>query len=521
MDKWKILLIDDDPGIRKVLNIALEDAGYEVLSAADGETGVELSMTEKPQIVLTDIRMPGIDGIEVLKRIKSADPMQEVIVVTAFSDIELAIKALQLDASDFITKPINDAALTVALKRAKDRSSTRRELRDYTEIIEEKWMQTAEELARTFHFQKILIESSIDGIMAWDGQGKIIVFNRGIEQMLGCTRQQAVTSMTADQFFPPNEMERLQDRLKSEEQGGKGRLFLFESTLVSPTGERAPVQLSASVLVHEQQEIGVVGFFRDLRDIRRLTEELADHARLLHQDKMISLGKLAASVVHEINNPLSGMLNYVRLMIKIVDRGATAPDASLKFRNYLSLMESELDRCSKIVSNLLAFSRKSKLEFKEVDLYELLMKSTLLSKHRLSLQNIRLENFVSPSVPKIMGDFNQLQQCVINLIFNAIDAMPDGGALTIRCDLDRSGKLVEISVEDTGCGVAKEDLPYIFDPFFTTKKEGKGLGLGLSTVYGIVDRHKGAIKAQSTPGKGSIFTITLPLKTNEPPGATP
>ena len=193
---WKILLIDDDPGIRKVTSIALEDAGYEVQTAEDGLKGVALFQEISPDIVLTDIRMPGIDGLEVLRRIKELDASKEVIVVTAFSEIELAIKALQLDASDFITKPVNDEALMVALRRAKERYTNRKELQDYTALIEERWMRTSEELAKTFHFQQMLIESSIDGIVAGDREGKVIIFNKSMEEMLGYAKVEVVGKMT-------------------------------------------------------------------------------------------------------------------------------------------------------------------------------------------------------------------------------------------------------------------------------------------------------------------------------------
>jgi two-component system, NtrC family, sensor kinase len=143
---------------------------------------------------------------------------------------------------------------------------------------------------------------------------------------------------------------------------------------------------------------------------------------------------------------------------------------------------------------------------------ELIQRSILLSQHKLALQNILLETRLQPDPPAILGDFNQLQQCIINLIFNAIDAMPEGGTLTIISTADVKKGLVQIQVQDTGHGIAKEDQPYIFDPFFTTKKEGKGLGLGLSTVYGIVDRHKGTISVESEPRKGTAFTIKLPVK---------
>ena len=508
----KVLLIDDDPGILKVMTIALEDEGYTVISANDGESGIDLCASDSPDVVVTDIRMPGIDGIEVLRRIKEMDPDREVIVATAFSDINYAIRALQLDASDFIIKPISEQALMVALKRAQERFSTRRELRDYTALIEERWMETSEELARTFQTQKLLIESSIDGIIACDKAGRIMIFNKSMERMLGYSRTEAIGEMTIDRLFCAGEADKFKRALASEELGGEGRLFLYESYLAGNDGARIPVQLSAAVMVQEEEEVGIVCFVRDEREIRKLAQEVADQARMLHQDKMISLGKLAASVVHEINNPLAGILNYVRLMSKILSRGSLPGDSIAKFQGYLSLMQSELERCSKIVSNLLAFSRKSKLEFSPVDINELLSKCIDLSGHKLALQNIRVETHLARDLPMIQGDFNQLQQCMINLIFNAVDAMPEGGVLSFESSFDSAKSLISIVVRDTGCGISREDLPYIFDPFFTTKKEGKGLGLGLSTTFGIIDRHKGTIHVESEPGKGTAFQIEFPVR---------
>jgi two-component system NtrC family sensor kinase len=508
---WKVLFIDDEEGIRKVMAISLADAGYEVLTAADGESGLRLCQDLSPQIVITDIRMPGMDGLEVLRCIKETDPDREVIVVTAFGEMETAVRALQLDASDFITKPIQDDALAIALKRAKERYSTRRELRDYTALIEERWMETSEKLAQTYNFQKNLIDSSMDGILACDQECRVITFNRALEQMLSYGKDEVIGRMTLYEFLPAGEVERFNQKLRSDEYGGRNRLSLFETHLIARNGHRVPVQLSATVLFENRREIGIVGFFRDLREIRRLEQQFADQARLLQQDKMIALGKLAASVVHEINNPLSGILNYLRLMIKIMGRGALSADHQQKFKDYLTLMESETNRCSQIVSNLLAFARQSQLDFAPIHLDDLLTKSLMLSAHKLALQNINVKTILDVKVPAVLGDHNQIQQCVINLIFNAIDAMPSGGTLTLQSAFNTAAKLVEIRVKDTGCGISKEDLPYIFDPFFTTKKEGKGIGLGLSTVYGIMERHKGSIEVESEPGHGSVFTLKLPV----------
>ncbi|MBW1771577.1 MAG: response regulator [Deltaproteobacteria bacterium] len=512
MDKsgWKILFIDDEEGIRKVMSITLADAGYEVVTAGDGESGIEACREHSPQIVITDIRLPGIDGIEVLKRIKEQDPTREVIVVTAFAEMELAVQALQLDASDFITKPIHDDALFIALERARERYSNRKELQDYTALIEERWMDTAEELARVFNFQENLIESSIDGIMGCDRDGKVLTFNKSLENMLGYSQNQVVGKMSFDQFFPVGAAEQFREELYGEEYGGKNRLYLYETNLVSQKSDKVPVQLSAMVLFEGDETIGLVGFFRDLRELRMLEQQFADQTRLLQQHKMISLGRLAASVVHEINNPLAGILNYLRLMIKIMNRGALEPEHLKKFQRYLKVVEGETDRCSKIVGNLLAFSRKSKMEFTEVNIQELLEKCIMLSRHKLDLQNIQTITDLKEKMPSIQGDFNQIQQCIINLIFNAVDAMPDGGALSIKNTYDPARGAVQILIADTGRGIGKDDLPNIFDPFYTTKMEGEGLGLGLSTVYGIIDRHKGTISVESELGKGTTFTIKLP-----------
>ncbi len=512
----KVLLIDDDPGIVRVMTIALEDEGHTVVSAHDGNSGIDLCAAESPDVVVTDIRMPGIDGMEVLRRIKEMDPDKEVIVATAFSDINDAILALQLDASDFIMKPISEQALMVALKRAQERFTTRRELRDYTALIEERWMETSEELARTFQTQKLLIESSIDGIIAGDKAGSIVIFNKSMERMLGYARTEVIGEKMMDRLFWAGEADRFKSALASGEHGGKGRLFLYESCLAGNDGSRIPVQLSAAVMTREDEEVGTVCFVRDEREIRKLAQEVAEQARMLHQDKMISLGKLAASVVHEINNPLAGILNYARLMSKILSRGSLPGESLVKFQGYLSLMQSELERCSKIVSNLLAFSRKSQLEFSAVDINELLSKCINLSGHKLLLQNIGVETHLARDLPMIQGDFNQLQQCIINLIFNAVDAMPEGGALTLESSFDSARSLIHILVRDSGCGISREDLPYIFDPFFTTKKEGKGLGLGLSTTFGLIDRHKGTIRVESEPGKGTAFHIALPVSLTRP-----
>ncbi len=511
-NQWKVLLIDDEADILEVVSLTLLDSGYEVITAPDGETGIELCKSQRPQIVTTDIRMPGINGIQVLEKVKKFDPDIEVIVVTAFGEMNLAIRALQLDASDFITKPINDESLHLALKRAKERYTARRQLKDYTKLIEKENAETTQELIKTLEFRRNLIESSMDGILACDKSGIIVTMNSAMENLLGCSRADVVYKMTMDQIFRREKEENFEiKQLKERKYGDPNHLFLYETTLAGKDNKKVPAQVYASVIFDQGKEDGMVCFFRDLREIRRLEREFEDQAKVLHQDKMMSLGRLAASVVHEINNPLAGILNYIRLMIRIVDRGEPNQEQIGKFKRYLELVESETSRCSKIVSGLLTFSRKSPVSFTELQIEDLLQRSVLLSRHKLALSNIELKIDILRDIPAIKGDINQLQQCVINLIFNAIDAMPDGGTLWISANYDLQEKMVTISFKDTGIGIAEENIPLLFEPFFTTKKEGYGVGLGLSTAWGIVERHGGTIKAESRPGQGATFKLMLPV----------
>jgi PAS domain S-box-containing protein len=507
---WKIVLIDDEQDIRDVMTIALEDAGCKVSAAPDGIVGLQLCEEVSPQIVITDIRMPGMDGLQVLESLKKMHPDIEVIVATAFGDMDLAIRALQLDASDFITKPINDEALHLALKRAQDRYTARQQLADYTALLEREKAETSRELVKTFEFQKNLIESSMDGILACDRKDTVITYNTSMAQILGYTKEAVVHKMRFAQFFQSGEDKRFKEELAGEKFGGKNRLYLYETTLLGQSGQKIPVQVSANVLFNEGKENGLVCFTRDLRELRKLEREVEDQARILHQDKMMSLGRLAASVVHEINNPLSGILNYLRLMLRILGRGSLTEQQKNKFQKYLEIVENETSRCSQIISSLLTFSRKSPPSFGEVQIEELLKRCTILSQHKLELSNIQLESYIESGIPSVEGDYNQLQQCVINLIFNAIDAMPDGGKLYLEGRYDVGQRKAMITVKDSGPGISHEDLPHIFEPFFTTKKEGYGVGLGLSTLYGIVERHKGTVHVESRPSEGTAFTIQLP-----------
>jgi len=246
------------------------------------------------------------------------------------------------------------------------------------------------------------------------------------------------------------------------------------------------------------------------RVARRAKELEEDYAQLVQEDRMISLGKLISSVVHEINNPLSGIINLSKLVLRNLEEGTTDEKSLETMKEHLGLVVSETMRTSKIVSNLLSFSRQARVEVQDIDLNEVIRRVFGIVGHKAKLQNVTVHFELDKGVAAVKGNTAQLEQSIMNIVFNAIEAMPDGGDLTVTTGSDVERHEVIIEIKDTGTGISPRHLPYIFEPFFSTKGEAKGVGLGLSVVYGIIRDHQGDITAASEEGKGACFTIRLP-----------
>ncbi len=249
--------------------------------------------------------------------------------------------------------------------------------------------------------------------------------------------------------------------------------------------------------------------------VEERTKQLKEtHEKLLHQDKMASLGKLSASVVHEINNPIAGILNLVMLMKRIIGEGPIRQKEIGQFSQFLDLMETETRRTGRIVSNLLTFSRQSRMEIKRIDLNRLIDQTLMLNSNLLKISGVKVEKALQPNLPEIEGSEDQLKQVFVNLVSNAAEVMEanGGGLLTIETRHLLKEKKILTSFKDTGPGIPQETITRLFEPFFTTKKEGKGVGLGLSVAYGIVQEHGGSIRVKSKVGEGTAFLVKLPLE---------
>ena len=234
--------------------------------------------------------------------------------------------------------------------------------------------------------------------------------------------------------------------------------------------------------------------------------------RLIQSDRMASLGQLAASVAHEINNPISGILNLSMLMQRLLKEDGVPAERLADFRKYLAAITEETTRVGRIVSDLLSFSRRSTPHRARAHLNRIVEHTVSLISHKLQLSNVTLQLNLGSELPEILCDSSQIQQVIINLVMNAAEATAHGGRVVLRTRYEPAKESLILEVEDYGAGIAEEHRARIFDPFFTTKSTGKGVGLGLAVVYGIVDAHGGRIAVTSQLGQGTTFTVRLPLE---------
>jgi two-component system NtrC family sensor kinase len=269
---------------------------------------------------------------------------------------------------------------------------------------------------------------------------------------------------------------------------------------------------------HDEISELAVAFNLMIDDLKKARGEVAEKSvelsraqrQIVHMEKMASLGKLAATVAHELNNPIAGILNYSKLVSRELRDGPLAEEARAEVARYLEMIQKESGRCGEIVRNLLLFTRRAETRFAVHRLGEIVERALMVIRHRL--EGTRVELAVEPLAgdDQIVCDADKVQQALVALLVNAVEAMPDGGKLRVASA--RDGEAFRVEVQDSGVGIQPEIMQRIFEPFFSTKENATGVGLGLSVAYGIVQQHGGAIEADSAPGKGTTFRVTLPAK---------
>jgi len=373
--------------------------------------------------------------------------------------------------------------------------------RDITDRIK---LEKEVEKAKTF-FQNV-IESTVDGIVVVDTKGNVLIFNEGMERLTGYSAKEIMNKGHLSNFYDIETAKENMRKMRSDQHGPPGKLNPIAMTITTKEGEKIPVTLSASIITIDGKEVGSVGVFTDMREILQMRKELEQaHLQLVQSEKIASVGRMAAGVAHEINNPLSGILIYAELLKEAVkDNPQLASD--------IEEIIAQTLRCKKIVAELLEFSRQSIGKTSAFTVEELITKSLNLLINQASFQDIKVVTEIESDIPEMIGDFGQLQQVLTNLFINAADAMEGKGTLTIKARFDERAKKFLLEVRDTGPGIPENLRDKIFDIFFTTKPVGKGTGLGLSISQNIINLHGGNIRVDCPPEGGTVFYIELPLE---------
>jgi len=371
------------------------------------------------------------------------------------------------------------------------------------DITDRKKME--KELKEANDFLMNLIESSVDGIIVTDMKGDILIFNKGAEDLLGYKSEEVVGKMNIRSIYQPGVAKEVMEKLRSPDFGGVGKLTSLPIFHRKKDGELIEGDLSASLIYNEKgNEIASVGIFKDLRERLKMERELREiQQALLQSEKLAAMGRLTSQIAHELNNPIYGIMNTLELL-----KTEIPPES--KRRRILELSLSEIQRLSEMLRNMLSFSKPEEEKRRPVKIDELIEGILLVMEKQMKESNIQVEASFDSDIPEVMASTNQMRQVMLNILKNAKEAMPKGGTLTVRTA--REGNKVLITTQDTGIGIPEEIRDKIFEAFFTTKQKVKGVGLGLSVCYGIIKDHGGEIKVESEEGKGTTFTISLPIE---------
>ena len=503
---FKILLVDDEKSIVNVLTISLRNDGYRVVTAYSGKECLERFQEESPDIVITDMKMPGMDGLEVLKRIKNLNEEAEVIIITGHGDMDSAIEALQYGASDFINKPIKDEALSIAIERAKEKIAIRLKLKEYTDDLENMVQIATEEVRRRSEFQSKLITSSNDGIVATDDEGEIIIYNPGAERIFGYSRAEVVRKMKitdlylkeiADEFI-----EGLENKIVEK------RLPWKDVTIVAKNGERVPTRFSGTILYEKGQVMGSVAFFQDLRELKRLEVEL------LRSERLAAIGQTVAGLAHYIKNILSGLKGGSYVVNVGLNR-----DNTEKLKQGWQMIEKNIGRISELVLDLLTYSKEHEPEYQDCFPNDIVRDVCDLMQVKADDHGIEMERDLDQSIGEVSIDPQTVHRVLLNLISNAIDAciFDDRGKkkwkIVVKTAREDAG-MIRFEVTDNGSGMSDKVKEKLFSSFFSTKM-GRGTGLGLLVTRKLVEEHGGRIDVSSTLNEGSVFIVRLPFGTLE------
>jgi len=484
----RILLIEDNLGyvrlIQKMLTVS-NQVEYQIECADHLSAGLEYLVKGEIDVVLLDLGLPDSQGLDTLGKVHTQAPAVPIVVVTGLDDETLGAQAVRQGAQDYLVKgDIDSKTLWRVIRYA----------------IERKWAEEA--LHKSEEKYHTLYESSKDGIAFFDMQGNLIEANPALLNMLGYTVEE-IKKLNYQQLTP-KKWHGMEAAIVENQIMAKGYSNEYEKEYIKKDVTLLPITIRLWLISDEQGN--PAGMWAIIRDI---SEQKKMQLQLVRAEKMSALGTMAAGVAHELLNPMMGMLNFAQYCLK------HTAESDSRYQ-VLQDIERETRRCADIVGNLTTFSRMGKQDeegYQKESFTIIIDRVVKLLSYRIEKEHVLLTQHVDENTPKIWMEVNGMQQVLLNLISNALDALMESQKKEIHIEVYQENYFVQLIVTDSGCGLAPENLEKIYDPFFTTKPIGQGTGLGLTTSRSIIESHGGDISCESKLSVGTIFKILLPIKT--------
>ncbi|MBI4611139.1 MAG: response regulator [Candidatus Rokubacteria bacterium] len=492
----KVLVVDDDEEILDLIAEFIPRLGCEVLRARDGEEALQIFRAEGPPLVLADLWMPTMDGLTLMKAVKEASPGTEILILTAHADLDSAIEAVRQGAFDYLLKPFALEALGRRVNQALERHRLVSEKEALLEELEERVKARTAALVESQRQLRAVFNGIRDSLVIVDQTFTIIAANEGAATLSGTP---ADTLIGRKCYRELCRREEICEGCPLLETLATGRAASASMSRRNRDGSCSYLEVSGYPLADAGKRPTEA-----VEHIRDVTEKIHQARDLHNSEKLAAVGQFAAGLAHELGNALAIIGSSAQFLL------GYPGDRRRASRDYLEVIHRNVAAADRTIRELLAFARPREPFLRAMDVTESLDRACFLLRGKFAKHGVEVVQQYAPALPRIEGDPEQLQQVFLNLLLNAVQAMDDGGTITVRIVFDPP-EWVRVELMDTGRGIPGEHLDRIFDPFFTTREQGTGLGLSIAHRH--VEAHRGRLTVETQEGRGTRFTMLLPAKT--------
>ena len=518
--RYTLLTVDDESYIRQSIRAFFEDFGFTVFEAENGREGIEVFENKHPDLVLLDLRMPEMDGLQVLKILKEKAPEVPLVVASGTGNIKAVVEALHLGAWDYILKPIGDmSVLYHSVKKCLKESRLKKENRQYQERLEELVRERTSKLKQSESRYRAVFEYTGTAAIIVEHDDIISMVNSKFAEFAGLDQSEIADKKKWYDFVVDDDIDTMRNHiaLKQDADITSDIPGQHEIRFKSANGSQKYVYASFGMIPGSDRMVVSLLDVTERKKAEKRWQSLEKQLR--KSQKMEAIGTLAGGIAHDLNNILSPVLGYAGMIMQTSDRDSDV------YRRSEKILKAAM-RAADLVNQVLSFNRQQEQEKKLIKIHPVAKEVLKLLEGSIP-STISIVDEINSDCDSVEADPTQIHQVLMNLCTNAYHAMEEtGGTLTISLEqktltssdimeypniLGRAGEYLFIQVIDTGCGMNSDILERIFDPYFTTKEEGKGTGLGLATVYSIVKSCKGDIKVVSQQGQGTRFMVLLPV----------